>query len=558
MQNLHPARLLMLLTCLAMGACAPRLADQGMWAEPAPGTLVDGLGQSSAVAPTELSHTGLGLYVWPNGERYEGVFVAGQPHGLGSMIAKDAAHYSGFWHQGRRQGHGMLGALAGKGVYMGTFHSDQRLGVGRFYSTNGSYNGSWQNDLPHGYGSFVYGNGSIYVGSWNQGMRSGRGVLLYPDGKEYRGEWRNNKPDGFGEELDKGGAWYNGGWRSGTRNGYGDSLEVDGTVYVGTWKSGYRSGFGVETSIDGNRYEGDWATGKRNGEGTVQRINGDQHSGRWRDDRPAGQGVRTLADGSRIGGEWRGDFIATGRVTLPSGASYQGPIMAPGRQAEVQGPLTPDLRAWLERQVASGNGNAMVLLARSLSWGGVEIPEQSHARIQTLLRQAADLGIRDAGYLLAVHLLRTADDPQNVAGPLLQLLENLAGEGHPGANAILGRLLLDRDPGQVTNYLRAAAERGHIGARSLLAWLLATSSNTAIRDAERAMLLARPLAHFAPSADHIDILAAAYAANGDFLSAAAAQRHAIALAQQHDHGPTNLEKMRSRLESYLQRKDWYE
>lgn len=41
-----------------------------------------------------------------NGDKYEGEWAAGQPHGQGSMVYADGDRYSGLWVRGKRHGQG--------------------------------------------------------------------------------------------------------------------------------------------------------------------------------------------------------------------------------------------------------------------------------------------------------------------------------------------------------------------------------------------------------------------------------------------------------------------
>jgi len=112
-------------------------------------------------------------------------------------------------------------------------------------STGGStrYDGTFLNDphnanpTPHGQGSRVNADGSVYTGQWKDG---------YPDG---RGEWKAPAP----------------------------SCES----YLGDWKKGKKHGFGLQKFENGDLYEGDWATGKFQDRGKYVYANGDEFQGIW-------------------------------------------------------------------------------------------------------------------------------------------------------------------------------------------------------------------------------------------------------------------------------------
>jgi len=84
-----------------------------------------------------------------------------------------------------------------------------------------------------------------------------------------------------------------------------------------------------------------------------------------------------------------------------------------------------------------------------------------------------------------------------------------------------------------------------------LAWLLATSSDPAVRNAEVAMSAAEQLAKVDESAHHLDTLAAAYAAGGRFDDAVRTAARAAVLAERDD--PAQLAGIRRNLDRYRAR-----
>jgi hypothetical protein len=51
------------------------------------------------------------------------------------------------------------------------------------------YEGIWENDLPHGFGTRTYGDKSVYVGTLSGGKKQGNGHIRYSDGSEYAGKY---------------------------------------------------------------------------------------------------------------------------------------------------------------------------------------------------------------------------------------------------------------------------------------------------------------------------------------------------------------------------------
>eukprot|EP00351_Strombidinopsis_sp_SopsisLIS2011_P002829 CAMPEP_0116871950 /NCGR_PEP_ID=MMETSP0463-20121206/2526_1 /TAXON_ID=181622 /ORGANISM="Strombidinopsis sp, Strain SopsisLIS2011" /LENGTH=67 /DNA_ID=CAMNT_0004511335 /DNA_START=738 /DNA_END=941 /DNA_ORIENTATION=- len=66
--------------------------------------------------------------------------------------------------------------MDGKGVY--TWPDGKR------------YEGSYKNELRHGYGVFTWSDGRTYAGDWIQGKQHGRGVYK-KDGVERLAEWKD-------------------------------------------------------------------------------------------------------------------------------------------------------------------------------------------------------------------------------------------------------------------------------------------------------------------------------------------------------------------------------
>lgn len=71
-------------------------------------------------------------------------------------------------------------------------------GVARF-ADGGRYEGGWQNDKTHGWGSYRAPNGFTYEGEHAAGAATGQGRIRYADGGTYSGAVLNGKRQGFGE-----------------------------------------------------------------------------------------------------------------------------------------------------------------------------------------------------------------------------------------------------------------------------------------------------------------------------------------------------------------------
>lgn len=162
---------------------------------------------------------------------------------------------------------------------------------GNFVWADGeSYEGTYKNSQPSGFGKFVWKDGSYYDGIWNNGIRDVFGIQVEEEGI-YTGEWRNDKRDGdgcieyttgnviSGEFYDnnfndsngfyrfKNGDEYKGAFQNYIFHGTGTFTYKDGRKYVGEWKYGKKHGYGIYYWTDGDIYKGEWLKGKRHGEG---------------------------------------------------------------------------------------------------------------------------------------------------------------------------------------------------------------------------------------------------------------------------------------------------
>ena len=81
-------------------------------------------------------------------------------------------------------------------VFRGTFKQNKMEGEGCVYrfgshdsQLGGWYEGGFREDLVHGLGRYVYGNGESFRGSFLHGKKEGPGEHTYADGSIYRGHY---------------------------------------------------------------------------------------------------------------------------------------------------------------------------------------------------------------------------------------------------------------------------------------------------------------------------------------------------------------------------------
>ena len=183
------------------------------------------------------SGEGICDYEW--GDRYEGEFVKGVPHGFGTMVESDGRQYIGDWDQGEWQLRGTKVVYSPKGgqwIVSGDFTDPEVPGqmididpIGTIYEGQVSPNGH------HGSGKLTFLNGSVYVGQFMNNAVHGEGTWTYPDGSVYVG-----------------------GWKDDDYHGQGSLTRPDGFNYVGEFVDGHRSGQGTATYISGNKFVGEW------------------------------------------------------------------------------------------------------------------------------------------------------------------------------------------------------------------------------------------------------------------------------------------------------------
>ena len=67
---------------------------------------------------------GTGVYIFSNGERYEGQFVKGVREGVGKYTFFNGNYYQGDWANGKRHGYGRYYYFGTDEKYEGEFKND--------------------------------------------------------------------------------------------------------------------------------------------------------------------------------------------------------------------------------------------------------------------------------------------------------------------------------------------------------------------------------------------------------------------------------------------------
>ncbi len=107
---------------------------------------------------------GYGQQLYPNGEKYEGLWKDGLPEGNGRYIYENGDHYAGQWKRGKAEG------------------------MGAFVGVDGNqYVGEWKENMNHGRGKETRKDGAVYEGDFVLGKKEGKGRLVLADGGCYEG-----------------------------------------------------------------------------------------------------------------------------------------------------------------------------------------------------------------------------------------------------------------------------------------------------------------------------------------------------------------------------------
>jgi len=284
-----------------------------------------------------VSSVGTYVYVWANGERYEGTYAGGQPNGQGTKqyLAKDAEGVVIKDEEGNSLFNTFTGRFAAGAI------ANQENGEYRWY--NGDvYTGGFAGGVQNGAGTLAYANGDSYEGNFVSGVISGQGRFTWVSGDMYTGAFAGGVPNGQGTKNYKkeggydvfvgvfaageiadqaegtytwvSGDTYVGSFRNGLPGGQGaknfvakdsaGNVLVDGegnTLYdtfTGTFVQGELGNTGKMVWHDGYVYDGSWSAGKKNGAGVYYDTLGEVYVGNWAMD--VKQGTGTLA--KRIAG----------------------------------------------------------------------------------------------------------------------------------------------------------------------------------------------------------------------------------------------------------------
>jgi len=141
--------------------------------------------------------------------------------------------------------------------------------------------------------------------------------------------------NGVGAHTYSDGSKYAGEFKNCKRQGqgifiFGEASMFAGNKYVGEFRDDRYHGhgifiFGTRSEFAGDKYFGQFKDDKKSGQGTYTYADGSKYAGEFKNDKKNGQGAYSRADGSKYIGEWKdGKANGKGTHTLVDGSKYVG------------------------------------------------------------------------------------------------------------------------------------------------------------------------------------------------------------------------------------------
>jgi len=318
-------------------------------------------------------NNGTGIFVYNNGDCYEGANENNIRHGRGVMHYKTwGEKYDGTWANDNRVGRGVLTFNNGDS-YTGDFKLNVPWGIGVYrYADGSTEQGEFfdylfvnaiklpgltdedkveigkvaeidepagevsvsRSDLKPGDKLFIEISGLMAaleviapVGDYTRcRMIGGTRMLIsrvYKDMPVYslmQGIKRGNNTFLFPN-----GNRYIGEYKGTQMHGRGEFFWTNGNIYKGEYKNGMRHGLGVLTFYNGSSYSGEWKSGYMEGSGVYTWTNGNKYSGDFVKGFREGKAEFIWGNGDKYLGGFKKDLMdGHGEYTAVNGESYSG------------------------------------------------------------------------------------------------------------------------------------------------------------------------------------------------------------------------------------------
>lgn len=225
------------------------------------GRNIPGLGSSSAVPDTGKAtvifdpvgvysgnfsggkRSGTGIFVWENGDRYEGEWKNDQITGYGTLSFADGVIFKGTFLKGKlNKGSITIPQGDGRTAIRSVWDGELQQACTLIWPDGTRLDGRAGKSGFSGEVTVAYANGDSYVGTLKDGLKSGSGTYTWKNGAFYKGSWENDKMNGSG-------TYY---FTSNTKSNY----------IKGTFSNNQPSGTVTYYADNGLKYDTKWSNGK--------------------------------------------------------------------------------------------------------------------------------------------------------------------------------------------------------------------------------------------------------------------------------------------------------